>query len=176
MSHGYVGLAKVNHRSTAILDIGSGPTDGKHSRFNCENTIHVDVNRNAYHLEVQCDAHFLPFRSDCFDLVHISHVLEHVESPFQVLREVSRVSHAAIVSVPNASYYRLFSCSPEHIYGWTTFDFENLLRRHFSDVKVYGSYRIDSSGKGLTKKFKTLKTYILAFLFRTNELTAICRN
>lgn len=159
-----------------VLDIGSGPTDGKHVYFNWEDAVHVDVNKKAFHLEVQCDANFLPFRASCFDLVHISHVLEHVESPFQVLCEVSRVSRVAIVMVPNAGYYRLFSCSPDHIYGWTAFDFENFLKRHFSEVKVYGSYRIDDSRKGFKKKLATIKMYGLAFLLGKNELVAICKN
>ena len=159
-----------------ILDVGSGPDDGKHIYFNHEDAVHVDVLKNSFHLEVQCDAQFLPFRDDCFDYANLSHILEHVDSPFQVIREISRVSRVAIVKVPNASYYRLYACSPDHIYGWTTFNLENLLKRHFDAVKVYGSYRISSSRKGIKKKLMTLKTYILAFLFGKNELTAKGKN
>jgi hypothetical protein len=163
-------------KNIMVLDVGSGPTDGKHVYFDCKDAVHVDIKKNSFYLDVQCDAHFLPFREGCFDVVHLSHILEHVDSPFQVLREISRVSRIAVVKVPNAGYYRLSACSLEHIYGWTTFNLENLLKRHFDEVKVYGSYRIDGSGKGVEKKLKTLKTYVLALLFGKNELTAICKN
>ena len=167
---------KIKQKNIIILDVGSGPADGKHMYFNHEDAVHVDIKKNSFHLEVQCDAQFLPFRDGCFDYAHLSHTLEHVDSPFQVMREISRVSRIAIVKVPNASYYRLYACSPDHIYGWTTFNLENLLKRHFDVVDVYGSYRVSSSRKGVKKKLATLKTYILAFLFGKNELTAICRN
>ena len=167
---------KIKQKHEMILDVGSGPTDGKHIYFNHEDAIHVDIKKNSFHLEVQCDAQFLPFRDDCFDFAHLSHILEHVPSPFQVLREISRVSRIAVIKVPNAGYHRLWACSNEHIYGWTTFNLENLLRRHFDEVKVYGSYRIDNSRRGMKKKLTTLKTYILALLLGRNELTAIGKN
>jgi SAM-dependent methyltransferase len=168
--------AKSKQKNIMILDVGSGPADGKHIYLNHADAVHVDVQKNSFHLEVQCDAQFLPFYDDCFDYANLSHILEHVDSPFQVMREISRVSRIAIVKVPNASYYRLYACSPDHIYGWTTFNLENLIKRHFDEVKVYGSYRIGSSQKGIKKKLSTLKTYILAFLFGKNELTAIGKN
>jgi hypothetical protein len=169
-----VKFPKQNH--IMVLDVGSGPTDGTHINFICEDAVHIDLKKNYFHLDVQCDAHFLPFRDGCFDFAHLSHVLEHVDSPFQVLREISRVSRTAVVKVPNAGFYRLSTCSNNHIYGWTSFNLENLLKRHFEDVKVYGSFRIVGSGRGFKKKLKTLKTYVLALLFRKNELTAICKN
>jgi hypothetical protein len=49
----------------------------------------------------------------------------------------------------------------------------HLLKRHFKEVKVYSSYRIDGSKHGVKKKLATVKTYVLAFLFRKNELTTI---
>ena len=167
---------KIKQKNKMVLDVGSGPTDGKHIYFNHENVVHVDIKKNSFHLEVQCDAQFLPFRKGCFDFAHLSHILEHVESPFQVLCEISRVSQIAVVKVPNAGYYRLWPCSNEHIFGWTTFNLENLLKRHFDKVKVYGSYRIDSSRRGMKKKLTTLKTYVLALLFGKNELTAVGKN
>jgi hypothetical protein len=159
-----------------VLDVGSGLKDGKHIYFKNENAVHIDIRKNSFQLDVQCDAHFLPFRDGCFEFAHLSHILEHVDSPFQVLREISRVSRIAVIKVPNAGYYRLYSCSQEHIFGWTAFNLENLLKRHFDDVRVYGSFRIASSNRGFKKKLLTVKTYALALFFRKNELTAICKN
>jgi len=169
-------MGKTKQKHEMILDVGSGPIDGKHIYFDHEDVVHVDIKKNSFHLEVQCDAQFLPFCDGCFNFAHLSHILEHVPASFQVLREISRVSRVVVVKVPTAGYYRLWACSDDRIFGWTTFNLENLLRRHFDEVKVYGSYRIDSSRRGVKKKLTTLKTYVLALLFGKNELTAVGKN
>jgi hypothetical protein len=53
---------KIKQKNIIILDVGSGPADGKHMYFNHEDAVHVDIKKNSFHLEVQCDAQFLPFR------------------------------------------------------------------------------------------------------------------
>jgi ubiquinone/menaquinone biosynthesis C-methylase UbiE len=47
-------------------------------------------------------------KDELSDFAHLSHILEHVDSPFQVLREISRVCQIAVVKVPNTGYYRLY--------------------------------------------------------------------
>jgi len=160
-----------------LLDIGSGPLDSRHIKFNHPNTVHVDIDKKAYHLEVQCDAHHLPFKSESFNLVHASHILEHVNNPYQLVKEICRVTDRyAIIKVPNASHYQLFSESPEHLYGWTSFNLESLLKKHVEYVHVEGAFRITHMTKNKwLRKLETLKTYLIALLFGRNELVAICR-
>jgi ubiquinone/menaquinone biosynthesis C-methylase UbiE len=164
-------------KTQTILGIGSGTPSTGHVFLEGENIVHVDIAKNAFHVEVQCDAHKLPFQNECFDIVHISHVLEHVRYPYDVLKEVERVTKKyAIIKVPNASHYRLLKMSKEHIYSWTPYDLENLLKNFFCYVKIREGYRIinSCSGTKLKRKLNTLKTYLIALLFRKNEIIAIC--
>jgi SAM-dependent methyltransferase len=46
------------------------------------------------------DGSTLPFEDDSFDLVYLSHVVEHLEHPRQLLSEARRVGRALIVEVP----------------------------------------------------------------------------
>jgi methionine biosynthesis protein MetW len=46
------------------------------------------------------DGYKLPFEKDSFDLIILSHVLEHVEHERMLLREIKRVARHAIIEVP----------------------------------------------------------------------------
>ena len=46
---------------------------------------------------VICDSQYLPFKSASFDFVYCSHVIEHVNNPFLLFRELYRVSQRKIV-------------------------------------------------------------------------------
>jgi ubiquinone/menaquinone biosynthesis C-methylase UbiE len=46
------------------------------------------------------DGYKLPFENDSFDLIILSHVLEHVEHERMLLREINRVANHSIIEVP----------------------------------------------------------------------------
>jgi len=46
------------------------------------------------------DGYTIPYEDDSFDLVTCSHVLEHVEFPRRLLREIKRVSKYQVLEVP----------------------------------------------------------------------------
>jgi uncharacterized protein YbaR (Trm112 family)/SAM-dependent methyltransferase len=52
--------------------------------------IRTDV-RWTPHTDVVCDAHFLPFRSECADFIFSLAVFEHLRQPFDAARETRRV-------------------------------------------------------------------------------------
>jgi len=66
------------------LDVGAGE--------NPRGTINVDV-RPLPTVDVVCHALHLPFRSECFDKVFLSHVIEHFryKEALRLLKEVNRV-------------------------------------------------------------------------------------
>ena len=155
-----------------ILDVGSG----NEINFNTDvyEVIHIDIVPNSFCLEFVCSGFNLPFVDGSFDIVHCSHVLEHVRDPWSFFLELKRVTKKAVVlKIPNSSFYKLFSCSPEHIFGWSPFNFENLLNRIFRKVEVSGSWRI-TNHRGAFGKLQTIKVYLLSLFSGYNELTGVC--
>lgn len=51
------------------------------------------------------DGYHIPFEDDAFDLVILSHVLEHVEFERQLLREIRRVAAFVVIEVPRDYRY-----------------------------------------------------------------------
>lgn len=157
-----------------IMDVGCGSVFGL-LPLESENVIHIDIEVTDFNksiLEVQCDAHNLPFKEDSVDIVYCSHTLEHCENPLMVLRELKRVSKKmVVVRVPclNAS---IAGEGSGHLFTWSQFSLTNLLRRVFPKVKVSQTSRqmLYLSSKAPFLK-KTL-SLILLNLFK-DELTAI---
>lgn len=155
-----------------ILDVGSGCNPEYNIFLKGANIIHVDIDRRAYHLEVLCDIHLLPFRSKSFPVVHASHILEHLERPLEALAELKRVAKKyVIIKVPNAIWHRVIE-DRDHIYSWNQSTLNHLLQRVFTDVKLLNSNRRIYWRK--KSKIRTLKRLILSMLLRNSELTAIC--
>lgn len=97
---------------------------------------------------VQGSALTLPFTDRSFDLVLAIEVLEHLPDPDQALREIARVSSAAVVlSVPWEPVWRLGNLlrgryvadlgnTPGHIQHWTRRGFAQLVERHLRVEEV----------------------------------------
>lgn len=94
------------------------------------------------------DAGSLPFSDHEFDLVVCSEVLEHVDDPKAVLREIDRVSRGrSVVSVPDeplfwtanllrGKYLSTWGNCPGHIHHWSRRGLERLLRSGGGAVNV----------------------------------------
>lgn len=89
-------LERVGERLDPGLSIGCDISEGilKKSR--------MLAGANSY---VRADAEHLPFKDFSVDLVYFFDLLEHVQSPGEVLRELGRVSKDAMVAVPIESGY-----------------------------------------------------------------------
>lgn len=57
---------------------------------------------------VRADVRYLPFRSRSFDLVHCSHVLEHLEDPRDGLCELKRVSRGSVAVILPFGLFSVF--------------------------------------------------------------------
>ena len=148
-----------------ILDIGCGKNPLMY-----KNVIHADKDKKSYHLEVICDIYNLPFRKSIFDIVHLSHILEHLEYPQLAIKKIIKIcKKGCIIKVPNAKMLKIEE-SKEHLYSWIDGTLRNFLLQYFICVKVYGNiHRVHR-----TKKLQTLKLLILALISRPYEIIAIC--
>ena len=89
-------LAFVDSSHATVLDIGSG------NRRLRDNVVTTDIAVGT-NIDIQLDAHVLPFEDASIDRIVIQHVLEHVSSPSRVIAEVVRVLRPggqAYVEVP----------------------------------------------------------------------------
>jgi SAM-dependent methyltransferase len=139
-----------------VLDIGFA----QYPNPFLKNPIGVDVQekekpRNYKEIyKINLNKENLPFRDNSFDSIIAGEVMEHVENPSFLLREINRVlenNGKLIISTPHGCYYweiirNLFFSSiksideGEHLSNWNILDFERLLRKNGFEVKKkYGS-------------------------------------
>ena len=150
-----------------ILEIGTGK--GKRSKFqDFDNFVHVDIDKSAQHLEVQCDALSLPFRPKIFNETYPAHVMEHLENTVLFLSEIKRVTrYRLIIKVPNASFYKFMSSDKTHIFSWNQFTLKNLLDKYFGHVVIRFTKR-----NSISNKFLRFCYNFTCLVFQNNELTA----
>lgn len=96
-----------------ILDVGCGASPV--GDVNCDLLVPLSDLRlgsisscKTFPNFVRADIRFLPFRSGCFDLVHCSHVLEHLEDPAEGLSELKRVSRKKVAVILPFALFRIF--------------------------------------------------------------------
>jgi ubiquinone/menaquinone biosynthesis C-methylase UbiE len=77
-----------------VLNLGSGVGQFDHYLSKNIKTINLDISFSKKNLHVVADAHFLPFKSECLDVVYSIAVLEHVKKPWIVADEIFRVLHS----------------------------------------------------------------------------------
>ena len=157
--------------SNCVLDVGCG-SKGKGNYLEGDHIIHVDIDKDA-DADVLMDVFHLGFQSNCFDIVHASHLIEHLTNPNPAIQEMKRVSKKnVVIKVPNASYFKATTEDPDHIYSWNRITLENFLRKHFTWVKVYGNIlRLERT----RNKLRTLKIIALSLFLGSDELIAVCR-
>jgi len=74
--------------SKKVLDIGSGGSSYD-KFFPNRLSMDIDLNRKP---DIVADAHHLPFKDGEFEVILSTETLEHVKDPFQVEREIRRVT------------------------------------------------------------------------------------
>lgn len=109
-----------------VLDIGSGQDPHPRANVLCDRFL-LDSAERALEAPivadrplVVADAASTPFADKTFDFVFCSHLLEHVEDPAAVLRELQRIARAGYIETPSVVY--------EKLWGWK-------FHRWFVDVR-----------------------------------------
>tara|TARA_B100000925_G_C21987772_1_gene465308 strand:- start:115 stop:909 length:795 start_codon:yes stop_codon:yes gene_type:complete len=152
-SHNIIKVAKGT-KYTNVLDCGAGEGSVlKHlndSDF-CQNLYAIEIsdsgiekikNLNLTKLKEvkKFDGYQIPFPDDFFDLVYCTHVIEHVEHPRMLLREIKRVSKSQIFEVPldfviNVDKYYKSLHSFGHINVYSPSSFRYLLKSEGFTIK-----------------------------------------
>ena len=86
----------------------------------------------------------LPFRSDTFETVHASHVIEHVQSIPQLMREIHRVARAGArvhIATPHYSWHASW-VDPTHRWHLSVRTFSYFAEEHFSAYYTGARYRV----------------------------------
>jgi hypothetical protein len=102
----YENIREIDGIRGLILDVGSGHNPFPFAHVLCDLYDQDNSQRMGYKLRtvhkpfIKCDAQHLPFRNKSFDLIHISHVLEHVSNPKLTLMELKRVGKRIHLETP----------------------------------------------------------------------------
>lgn len=126
----YLFLSKLlrNTNQKNILEIGCGGGEFSYWLSHLNNTVigtdivgtGIQITRRKYSSNINIsfflnDAQLLSFKSNCFDIVVIAEVLEHISIPFYTLKEIRRVLKSKgilLITVPNFLSIRLIlKCS-----------------------------------------------------------------
>lgn len=78
--------------------------------------IRADLTRSST-INLICDAHFLPFRSNIFSIAYSKNLFEHLQNPMLSLKEQKRVLKTGgkvVLITDNAAYWRFYLPSNVH--------------------------------------------------------------
>jgi len=95
------------HIHGKTLDAGSGTTYDVILTSGLENVIRIDKKKGKGIRQVDLNKIPFPFKNEEFDTVFCSHVLEHLDSPYLVLKEFKRIlkpNGTLIIALPNPHF------------------------------------------------------------------------
>jgi ubiquinone/menaquinone biosynthesis C-methylase UbiE len=142
--------------NSRILDIGGKDGKKAHYVINKGQLIMSDISQENISPFVLSDVTYLPFRGNSFDLITMFHVIEHIKSDKNALKEIYRIlkkNGTALIVTPNAKRVtKIYSfalkivtrspckypLNPDHVFEYSAQDIENLMKN-----SSFQSYRIE---------------------------------
>lgn len=135
-----------------VLDIGSGGSS--YARY-FPNRLTVDIDP-ARKPDVVADAHELPFKDEEFEMVLSTEMLEHVLNPFQVERELRRVTKKGGLLVLSTRFVFPLHDVPHDHWRYTKYGLQKLFKE-WEILEI----------KGETKTFTTIAALLQRISFQT---------
>jgi len=190
------------HRFDKVLDCGAG--EGSVLQFLGEAGIFpelyaLEISGSAIHqIEKRRIKHFrgvekfngysIPFPDNSFDMAYCAHVIEHVEHPRQLLRELRRVSRYQVFEVPldysvdvDRKVELLHSCGHLNVFTPSLFRFllrsegfeviQDLLRQPSAEVLRFDLYQIKNQKKTWLSELQITLQPVIRWLRRLKHGT-----
>ncbi len=138
-------LASFCRKHKTVLNVGCGPYELMAVK-NDEDVVGIDISDVALEMlldygfkgqVVQADCRHLPFKSQSFDCLVSSFVIEHLTSMTALettIKEMQRVSENIMIVTPNSAFFRRQN-DPTHFFFFTTRD----LNRMMPSFKIFAS-------------------------------------
>lgn len=131
-----------------VVDIGSGDkpfwrADVFVDKLSLGNIQRASQSETIHNLGqfVNSDASKMPFKDNAFDFSFSSHLLEHVEDPGKVIKEMMRISRAGYLEVPNGV---LEVIEPFNSHLWFVFQDKGKLIFYRKTKKLHDILRLNS--------------------------------
>jgi len=113
-----------------VLDVGGGRRRGVFKEPNNATWIAFDMERE-FLPTVLGNAGYLPFKEECFDCVKCTELLEHVEHPEMVVKEIGRVLKTSGVLILSVPFNIPIHADPCDFQRFTDYKLKNMLKNTF---------------------------------------------
>ena len=154
----YRAIARIEGGEPPLcLDVACGAKPFPNAHVLCDLHLERVPDRSMRELKTEgkpfvlCDCRFLPFKDKAFGFVTSYYLIEHVDDPFGIYRELKRVSEHGYIQCPSWFNEMMYG---EKVHKWT------VLKR---DGKLY----VKSLGDG--KQFRIRLGFVFHHLYRTSD-------
>ena len=110
--------------NSKILDIGGGDR-----KLDLPNYVNIDIIKYPSMTTILGDGHFLPFESNCFDIILCEAVIEHCKKPWIVANELYRVLRKDGLIYIDAAFMQPVHSYPNHYFNMTLNGVETLFEK-----------------------------------------------
>ena len=118
-----------------VLDIGAGRDILRQSATGAVRSwVSLDYDLRAPTIDVQGDAHNLPFPDTNFDCVVCADVLEHLRDPERAMEEMRRVLRPKGIAIVSVPFFLNLHEAPFDFVRYSKYGLEALFRRHGFEV------------------------------------------
>jgi len=118
------------YMKSKVLDLGGGRRRGYFKEPNNATWIVFDA-ENDFRPSVLGDAHYLPFKEFVFDCVKCTELLEHVENPGKIIKEITRVLNHSGVLILSMPFNFPIHADPYDFQRFTDYKLKRMLENDF---------------------------------------------